>query len=112
MQILEFRFPLTVEKFGIRVGSGGEGKFKGGNGIEREIRFKAPLTVSMLANHRSVPPFGLEGGGPGQVGENYLVRASGDVVTMGHRGTVEVEEGDTFVIKTPGGGGFGKKTEK
>eukprot|EP00037_Helgoeca_nana_P008587 m.76461 g.76461 ORF g.76461 m.76461 type:complete len:1300 (+) comp19036_c0_seq1:248-4147(+) len=111
-EILEFRFPLTVEKFGIRVGSGGEGKFKGGNGIEREIRFKAPLTVSMLANHRSVPPFGLEGGGPGQVGENYLVRASGDVVTMGHRGTVEVEEGDTFVIKTPGGGGFGKKTGK
>jgi N-methylhydantoinase B/oxoprolinase/acetone carboxylase alpha subunit len=86
----------------------GKGKFHGGDGIERHIIFNAPLTVSMLANRRVVPPFGLDGGEPGQVGENYLERANGEVVPMGHRGSVEVEPGDKFVIKTPGGGGFGK----
>lgn len=108
-QILEFRFPLTVESFGIRERSGGDGLFKGGNGIERHIRFSEPLTVSILANHRKVPPFGLEGGEPGQIGENFLVRANGDTIQVGHRGSVEAKAGDTFVIRTPGGGGFGKK---
>jgi len=110
-EILEFRFPLTLESFGVRKGSGGKGKFNGGDGIVRKIKFNEAMTVSMLANRREIAPFGLEGGEDGSLGENYLVKANDDIVKIGHRGSVQVEGGDIFVIKTPGGGGFGKKQQ-
>jgi len=106
-EILEHRFPVTLEEFGIRKESGGGGRFRGGDGIIRRLRFNEAMTVSILANHRKVPPFGLEGGQDGQVAENYLEKTDGSVVTLGHRGSLEVSPGDIFVIKTPGGGGFG-----
>jgi len=121
-EILEFRFPLIVERFGIRSGSGGLGKFKGGEGIERRIKFLEPMTVSMLANRRKVPPFGLCGGLPGGVGANWVERQqraapAGDddgdalnepeIVPLGHRGSLLLGAGDVFVIQTPGGGGYG-----
>jgi 5-oxoprolinase (ATP-hydrolysing) len=106
-EILEFRFPLVVEHFGIRKGSGGAGAQRGGEGIERRIRFRAPMTVSMLANRRQEPPHGLMGGGPGAVGANWVERADGSVERMGHRGSTTLHDGDAFVIQTPGGGGFG-----
>lgn len=107
-EVLEFRFPLRVDAFSIRRGSGGAGKHRGGDGITRRISFNEPMTVSILANHRQVPPFGLEGGAPGALGRNFLVRADGSEVALTHRASVEVKEGDAFVIETPGGGGFGK----
>lgn len=111
-EILEFRFPLVVESFSIRKGSGGDGQFKGGDGIERRIRFTGPeMTVSILANHRKVPPFGLNGGSAAQVGHNWVERKTADGVSvekMTHRGSSNLGPGDVFVIQTPGGGGYGK----
>ena len=108
-EILEFRFPLTLESFGVREGSGGKGQFDGGDGIVRKIKFNEPMTVSMLANRRKIAPFGLNGGEDGSLGKNYLLKTNDEIVEIGHRGSVEVETGDMFVIKTPGGGGYGKK---
>ena len=111
--ILEFRFPLTLESFGVRADSGGKGEYNGGYGIIRKIRFNETMTVSMLANRRKVAPFGLNGGEDGKPGRNYLVKDSesrkGEIVEIGHRGSIEVEPGDLFVIETPGGGGYGNK---
>jgi len=107
-EILETRYPVRLERFEIRHGSGGDGKHKGGDGIIRAVRFLEPMTASILSNHRVVPPFGLEGGEPGAVGRNSLVKASGEEVPLGHRAEVEMKPGDMFVIETPGGGGFGK----
>lgn len=106
-EILEHRFPVTLEAFGIRKNSGGSGRFRGGDGIVRRLRFNNPMTVSILANHRKIPPFGLQGGECGKTAVNYLEHADGTRVQLGHRGSVEVGPGDVFVIKTPGGGGFG-----
>jgi len=116
-EILEFRFPLIVESFSIRKGSGGDGQYRGGDGIERRIRFTGPdMTVSILANHRKVPPFGLNGGGEGQIGYNWVERknANGEVVIekMTHRGSAHLGPGDVFVIQTPGGGGSGKPLKR
>jgi len=117
-EILEFRFPLLVESFSIRTGSGGEGQFKGGDGIERRIRFTGPdMTVSILANHRKVPPFGLAGGQGGKIGYNWVERHNKEdnSVTkeqMTHRGSSNLEPGDVFVIQTPGGGGYGNPAKR
>jgi 5-oxoprolinase (ATP-hydrolysing) len=106
-EVLEFRYPVILEDFRIREGSGGEGRWRGGDGVVRRIRFLEPMTASLLANRRRVPPFGLEGGGPGALGKGRVERANGDVTEL--PGTVEVQvgPGDVFVIETPGGGGFG-----
>jgi 5-oxoprolinase (ATP-hydrolysing) len=106
-EVLEQRFPVLVEAFALRRGSGGEGRWRGGDGVVRRLRFLEPMTASILANRRRVPPFGLAGGGPGKVGINRLIRSSGVVETLPACATVEMTAGDAFEIETPGGGGFG-----
>lgn len=107
-EVLENRFPVRVEEFSIRRGSGGVGKNHGGSGIVRRMRFLEPMTVTVLSSHRHTDPFGLKGGGPGKRGVNRVVRASGKVDELRGNDETQMEAGDVFVIKTPGGGGFGK----
>jgi 5-oxoprolinase (ATP-hydrolysing) len=109
-EVLEWRCPVLVEAFHIREGSGGAGRWRGGDGVVRRIRFCEPMSVSLLANRRRVAPFGLEGGGTGALGAARLHRATGDTLELGPSVEVEVGAGDVFVIETPGGGGFGTPT--
>jgi 5-oxoprolinase (ATP-hydrolysing) len=104
---LEWRFPVLVEAFHIRAGSGGTGRWRGGDGVVRRIRFREPMSASLLSNRRRVAPFGLAGGEAGAVGRARLHRATGETVELGGTAEVEVQAGDVFVIETPGGGGFG-----
>jgi 5-oxoprolinase (ATP-hydrolysing) len=106
-EILETRFPVLVERFAIRRGSGGEGRHRGGDGAVREIRFRAPMKANILSNRRLVAPRGIEGGGDAAPGINRVVRADGSGELLGPTAAVEMGEGDMFVIETPGGGGFG-----
>jgi 5-oxoprolinase (ATP-hydrolysing) len=106
-EVLEFRFPVRLESYSIRAGSGGRGRWRGGNGGVRRVRFLEPMTASILSNNRSIAPFGLSGGEPGQPGHNVVERADGRIETLSHIGSVQMEAGDVFVIETPGGGGFG-----
>lgn len=108
-EILESRFPVLLEQFAIRPHSGGAGKFPGGNGIVRQFKFLQPLSVAILANRRRVAPFGLAGGEAGAVGENWLLRRSGDKVRLDSCAQVDVAPGDRLIIKTPGGGGYGHR---
>ncbi|MCC5898692.1 MAG: hydantoinase B/oxoprolinase family protein [Phormidium sp. BM_Day4_Bin.17] len=108
-EVLEWRFPVLLESFAIRKGSGGQGQFKGGNGVIRRLRFLEPMTASILSSHRVVPPAGLAGGEDGQVGRNWVERHDGEPIALGGTATVEMEVGDVFVIETPGGGGFGSR---
>jgi 5-oxoprolinase (ATP-hydrolysing) len=107
-EILEWRFPVEVERFEVRRGSGGEGRHRGGDGVIRRIRFTEAMTAGILAGRRSIAPFGLEGGGDGLCGANYVERADGSIERFGATGKVEMRPGDVFVIETPGGGGFGR----
>ena len=106
-EILEARFPVLLREFSIRRGSGGAGRNTGGNGSVRRIEFRAPLSGALLANHRRIAPFGLEGGCPGEVGSAWLTRANGSVERIGATASFTVEAGDVLTIQTPGGGGFG-----
>ena len=106
-EVLEWRFPVRLESFAIRRGSGGVGAHRGGDGVERRIRFLAPMTAVMLANHRRVAPFGVAGGAPGALGRNWVERADGTCEEYGATCEIEMRAGDAFVIATPGGGGFG-----
>jgi 5-oxoprolinase (ATP-hydrolysing) len=108
-EVLEWRFPVRLERFEIRSGSGGEGEYRGGEGVHREIRFLEPMTVSILSGHRRVRPYGMAGGGPGQVGRNWIERRDGSVEVLGATARCDVEAGDMVVIETPGGGGYGNK---
>jgi 5-oxoprolinase (ATP-hydrolysing) len=108
-EILEWRFPVLVERFEIRRGSGGIGRHRGGDGVIRSLRFREAMTAAILSNRRRVPPFGLEGGAPGMPGINRLIRADGTVELLGACAQVEVAPGDIFEIETPGGGGFGAR---
>src|SRR6266567_3885847 len=107
-EVLEWRFPVRLEEYRVRRGSGGAGRHRGGDGGERRVRFLERMTAAMLANHRRVPPFGLSGGAPGEVGRNWVERVDGTREDFGATFKVEMKEGDVFVIQTPGGGGFGK----
>src|SRR6185503_10241634 len=107
-EVLEWRFPVRLESFRIRRGSGGAGKHRGGDGVDRRIRFLAPMTAVMLANHRRVAPFGVAGGAPAATGANWIDRARGGRDEFGATFSAEVQAGDVIVIQTPGGGGFGK----
>lgn len=98
-----------MESFSLRSHSGGKGKYSGGNGVVRRIRFLEPMTANILSGHRLVPPFGLNGGEAGQVGRNWIERHDGTQETLDSTATVEMNPGDVFVIETPGGGGFGSK---
>jgi 5-oxoprolinase (ATP-hydrolysing) len=106
-EVLEFRFPVILEDFRIREGSGGEGQWRGGDGVVRRIKFREPMTAALLANRRRVPPFGLEGGGSGALGKGRVERADGEVIELPATAEVQLRAGDVFVIETPGGGGFG-----
>ena len=108
-EVLECRYPIRVERFEIRPGTGGIGAKCGGNGVVREIRFLEPMQATILSNRRRIKPFGLAGGGDGQSGRNYIIRESTDKTEeIGATEEVELAAGDRFVIETPGGGGYGK----
>jgi 5-oxoprolinase (ATP-hydrolysing) len=98
---------VHVEEFAIRRGSGGAGRHHGGDGVVRRIRFLEEMTASILSNRRRVAPFGLNGGGNGAVGRNYVVRANGTTVQLDSRASLVMMPGDAFVIETPGGGAHG-----
>ena len=116
VEVFEQSFPVIVESFSIREGSGGDGRWRGGDGTVRRIRFTEPVDAAILSNHRRVAPFGLDGGKPGQVGVNRIERAirgqsntlTPSVETLSGTATVGLDAGDVFVIETPGGGGFGQ----
>jgi 5-oxoprolinase (ATP-hydrolysing) len=105
-EVLEWRYPVRLDSYEIARDSGGRGRWIGGNGGVRRIRFLAPMTASILSNNRIVPPFGMAGGEPGRCGRNYVVRAGGRVEELGFVATTDVQAGDVFVIETPGGGGY------
>ena len=107
-EVLEWRFPVILEEFSIRRGSGGKGRHRGGDGAVRAIRFREKMTASILSTHRIVPPFGLDGGEAAACGENLIRRADGRIETLAGSDQVELDAGDTIVIRTPGGGGFGE----
>jgi 5-oxoprolinase (ATP-hydrolysing) len=106
-EVLEWRFPVRLEDFRIRRGSGGAGRHRGGDGTERRVRFLQPMTAVLLANHRVVAPFGLNGGQPGAAGKNWIERTNGSIERFGATHSAQMGAGDIFVIQTPGGGGFG-----
>jgi 5-oxoprolinase (ATP-hydrolysing) len=106
-EVLEWRYPVVLESYAVRPGSGGAGRWRGGNGGIRRIRFLEPMTVSTLSGHRRIPAFGLHGGAPGALGRHWVERADGSVTTMQGCDTATLSAGDAFVIETPGGGGFG-----
>ncbi|WP_321950622.1 hydantoinase B/oxoprolinase family protein [Paraburkholderia bannensis] len=107
-EVLEWRYPVRLESHLIRAQSGGGGRWRGGNGAVRRIRFLAPMTASILSNNRIHAPFGAAGGHAGSAGSNRVERAGGEVVALGHIASVEMAEGDVFVVETPGGGGYGR----
>ncbi len=106
-EVLEWRFPVRLESFAIRRGSGGKGRWRGGDGVVRRVRFLEPMTGAILSGHRRVPPYGMAGGEPGKVGRNYVLRKDGRVVELAGADKAELDAGDVFVIETPGGGGYG-----
>jgi 5-oxoprolinase (ATP-hydrolysing) len=106
-EVLEWRYPVRLERYAVRPGSGGAGRWRGGNGGRREIRFLQPMTVTTLASHRRVPPYGMAGGSPGALGRHWLERADGTVTAMAGCDSVQAGAGDLFVLETPGGGGYG-----
>ena len=105
-EVLEWRYPVRLESYAIRPGSGGDGRWRGGDGGTRRLRFLEPMTVSTLSGHRRVPAFGLRGGAPGALGRHWVERADGAVTPMRGCDTANLAPGDVFVIETPGGGGF------
>jgi 5-oxoprolinase (ATP-hydrolysing) len=108
-EVLETRFPVRIERFAIRRGSGGDGLHRGGDGVVREVRFLEPMRANILANRRVVPPSGLAGGGDALPGRNWVQRVDGSKEMLGATGAAEMDPGDVFVIETPGGGGYGVK---
>ena len=106
-EIFELRYPVLLERFAIRKGSGGAGAFKGGDGVVRRVRFLEAMEAAMLSNRRRVPPFGLEGGEPGALGRNRVIRENGEEQELGALSASSMQAGDAIEIETPGGGGFG-----
>jgi 5-oxoprolinase (ATP-hydrolysing) len=106
-EVLEWRYPVRLESYRIRRGSGGAGRWHGGEGGVRRLRFAEPMTVTTLTGHRRVPAFGLAGGQPGALGRQWIAHPDGTVTTMRGCDSVTVQPGDVFVIETPGGGGYG-----
>lgn len=107
-EVLEWRFPVRLDSYEIRPGSGGAGRWRGGNGGIRKVRFLEPMTASILSNNRVHAPFGMAGGEPGERGRNLVVRADGRVEALDHVARTEMAVDDVFVIETPGGGGYGE----
>jgi len=107
VEVLELRYPVRLERFAVREGSGGQGRWPGGNGAVRAIRVLEPMTATVVGSRRIVPPFGLAGGAPGAAGTQRVERADGTVVPLSGTDQAHLERGDLIVIETPGGGGFG-----
>ena len=111
-EILEHRYPVRLERFSIRSDSGGNGEYKGGNGVERQFTFLEPVSLSVLTQHRKNRPYGLNGGESGKEGLQFVVRKNGKIIKLQSIDMTSIETGESLVIKTPGGGGFGKCPEK
>lgn len=107
-EVLEERFPVRVEEFSIRRGSGGNGLHRGGDGVVRALRFLEPMTATILSSHREGGAFGLNGGSKGQPGRNRVRRADGSEEILKGNDSRQMESGDVFIVETPGGGGYGK----
>ncbi len=107
-EVMELRYPVRLERFAVRRGSGGAGQWRGGDGILRDIRFLQPVSLTVLAEHRRTAPYGLAGGAPGQPGRQTILRADGTVEPLDGCGGAEMRAGDRVVIETPGGGGYGR----
>lgn len=108
-EILERRYPVLLREFAIRRGSGGDGQYRGGDGLIRELEFLEPLNVAILSERRVFEPYGLAGGSPGERGQNLFIRKDGRSLSMGSKNEIRAEPGDRFRILTPGGGGYGKR---
>ena len=106
-EVLEQRFPVIVEEFSIRRGSGGAGAYRGGDGVVRRLRFLEPMTATVLSLNRRTSPWGLEGGEPGLSGRNAVQRASGAIEALKGNDQRQMQPGDVFILETPGGGGYG-----
>ena len=106
-EVLEWRFPVLLESFEIRRGSGGHGRWNGGDGAIRRVRFLEPMTAAILSGHRRIPPYGMAGADPGKTGHNRVERAAGGTLELCGADRAELDRGDIFVIETPGGGGYG-----
>jgi 5-oxoprolinase (ATP-hydrolysing) len=106
-EILELRYPVVLEEFSVRRGSGGAGQWVGGDGSRRRMRFLKPMTAVILASRRNVAPFGLAGGADGAAGRQWVDRADGTQEVLSGTAKAELLPGDVFVIETPGGGGYG-----
>ena len=100
-------FPYALQSFSIRRGSGGAGRYRGGDGVVRRLRFLEPMTVTTLSLHRKTDPYGLAGGEPGKRGRNAIQRISGEVEELQGSDQIAAEPGDLFIMETPGGGGYG-----
>ena len=110
-EVLEFRYPVVLEDFHIRAGSGGRGQWHAGDGIRRSIRFLEKMQCTILSGHRRVPPFGLAGGKPGQVGENWVRRKDGRMERLQGCDETEIDAGEAIIIQTPTAGGYGKASD-
>jgi 5-oxoprolinase (ATP-hydrolysing) len=110
-EVLEHRYPVRLDRFALRPGSGGEGRWRGGDGAVREITFLEPMSLSLLSQHRVERPYGVEGGEPGQTGRQRLVRATGEVEELASIDGRDVGPGDRLILETPGGGGWGRKDD-
>ena len=108
-EVLEFRFPVVLEEFSIRRGSGGVGRHRGGDGAVRRLRFTEPMTVTLLSGHRRVAPYGMAGGAPGELGAQWIEHPDGTTDPVDGCDSVDVAAGDVFVLLTPGGGGYGNR---
>ena len=107
-EVLEHRYPVRLRRFAIRRGSGGAGRWRGGDGLVREIEFLAPIEMSILSQHRVSPPYGMAGGRDGAVGRQRLLRPDGTSRELAGIAGCHVEAGDRLVLETPGGGGYGE----
>jgi 5-oxoprolinase (ATP-hydrolysing) len=107
-EILEKRFPVRLETFTIRPGSGGAGQWHGGSGLTRTLRFLEAVTVTTLSNHRIIPPFGVDGGAPGELGRNWAEMPDGERREMAGNDEIDLPAGSVFGMDTPGGGGWGR----
>ncbi|KAI1141761.1 Hydantoinase B/oxoprolinase-domain-containing protein [Hypoxylon sp. FL0543] len=113
VEIMEKRYPIILREFSVRHGSGGRGQYKGGNGVVRVIECREPLTFSMISERRVTRPYGLHGGEDGAPGENLILKRPGGkerLASLGPRGILKLQAGERFIIKTPGGGGWGSET--
>ena len=107
VEAMEFAFPLRLKRYAVRRGSGGDGKFKGGDGVIREVEFLGPARVTLMSERRKLPPPGYHGGHHGATGENVLLKGGYEEIKLAGKELVDVEAGDVISMRTPGAGGWG-----